>query len=125
MAAAVAGQRALAEHDWPERAEVKVRIGIHTSEPTLGDEGYHGLGMHRVARICAAGHGGQILLSNATRELIEDDLSDDLELLDLGENRLKDLDRPERIFQVLYPGVAPVLPTAQDGGRRTSRNALR
>ena len=110
VAAAVASQRALSEHDWPEREEVKVRIGIHTSEPTLGTEGYHGLGMHRVARICAAGHGGQILLSNATRELIQDELSDELELFDLGENRLKDLDRPERIFQVLYPGVAGSFP---------------
>ena len=107
VAAAVAGQRALAEHDWPDGTEVKVRIGIHTGEPSLGEEGYQGLGVHRAARICAAGHGGQILLSNASRELIEDELSGDLALVDLGENRLKDLDRPERIFQVLYPGVAP------------------
>jgi predicted ATPase/DNA-binding SARP family transcriptional activator/class 3 adenylate cyclase len=110
VAAAVAGQRALAEHDWPDGAEVKVRIGIHTGEPSLGEEGYQGLGVHRAARICGAGHGGQILLSNASRELIEDELSGDLALLDLGENRLKDLDRPERIFQVLYPGVAPSFP---------------
>jgi predicted ATPase/DNA-binding SARP family transcriptional activator/class 3 adenylate cyclase len=110
VAAAVASQRALSEHDWPEGAEVKVRIGIHTSEPSLGADGYHGLGMHRAARICAAGHGGQILLSNVTRELIEDELSDELELLDLGENRLKDLDRPERIFLVLYAGVAQSFP---------------
>jgi predicted ATPase/DNA-binding SARP family transcriptional activator/class 3 adenylate cyclase len=110
VAAAVAGQRALAEHTWPDGAGVKVRIGIHTGEPSLGEEGYQGLGVHRAARICAAGHGGQILLSNASRELIEDELSSDLALLDLGENRLKDLDRPERIFQVLYPGVAPSFP---------------
>ncbi len=110
VAAAVAGQRALAEHTWPDGAEVKVRIGIHTGEPSLGEEGYQGLGVHRAARICAAGHGGQILLSNASRELIEDELSSDLALLDLGDNRLKDLDRPERIFQVLYPGVAPSFP---------------
>ena len=110
VAAAVASQRALSEHDWPGGAEVKVRIGIHSGEPSLGDEGYQGLGVHRAARICAAGHGGQILLSNATRELIEDELSDDVELLDLGENRLKDLDRPERIFQALHPGVASSFP---------------
>jgi predicted ATPase/DNA-binding SARP family transcriptional activator/class 3 adenylate cyclase len=110
VAAAVAGQRALAEHNWPDGAEVKVRIGIHTGEPSLGEEGYQGLGVHRAARICAAGHGGQILLSNASRELIEDELSDDLDLLDVGEHRLKDLDRPERIFQVLYPGVASSFP---------------
>lgn len=110
VAAAVAAQRALAEQDWPDGVRVKVRIGIHTGEPSLGEEGYQGLGVHRAARICAAGHGGQILLSNASRELIEDELSDNLALVDLGENRLKDLDRPERIFQVLYPGVAPSFP---------------
>jgi class 3 adenylate cyclase len=110
VAAAVVGQRALSDHDWPEGADVKVRIGIHTGEPALGDEGYHGLGLHRAARICGAGHGGQILVSNATRELIEDELSETVELLDLGENRLKDLDRPERIFQVRYPGVALSFP---------------
>jgi class 3 adenylate cyclase len=59
VAAAVAGQRALAEHDWPDGTVVKVRIGIHTGEPSLGDEGYQGLGVHRAARICAAGHGGR------------------------------------------------------------------
>ena len=117
VAAAVASQRALADHEWPEGAQVKVRIGIHTGEPSLGEEGYQGLGVHRAARICAAGHGGQILLSNASRELIEDELSDDLALVDLGENRLKDLERPERIFQVVYPGVDLSFPPLNTVGR--------
>jgi class 3 adenylate cyclase len=64
--AASAGQRALAAHPWPKGADCRVRMGMHTGEPTVGDEGYHGLGVHRAARIMAAGHGGQILLSQAT-----------------------------------------------------------
>jgi DNA-binding NarL/FixJ family response regulator/class 3 adenylate cyclase len=100
IAAAVAAQRALARHRWPGNAQVRVRIGIHTGEPLATGGRYVGLGVHRAARISAAGHGGQILLSNATRELVEDDLPPDVRLLDLGEHRLKDLDRPERIFQV-------------------------
>jgi DNA-binding NarL/FixJ family response regulator/class 3 adenylate cyclase len=100
IAAAVAAQRALARHGWPGGVQVRVRMGIHTGEPLAADGRYVGLGVHRAARISAAGHGGQILLSNATRELVEDDLPPDVRLLDLGEHRLKDLDRPERIFQV-------------------------
>ena len=110
VAAAVDAQRALAEYAWPEGVAVKVRMGIHTGEPSLGEEGYHGLGLHRGARICAAGHGGQILVSSATRELIEDELPEDVELQDLGEQRLKDLPRPERIFQVSYPGAPASFP---------------
>jgi YVTN family beta-propeller protein len=117
VAAAVEAQEALAAHTWPDGVRVRVRMGIHTGEPLLGSEGYHGLGLHRGARICSAGHGGQILLSNTTRELIEDDLLDGVELMDLGERRLKDIDRPERLAQVVYPGMPasfPPLKTAAD-----------
>ncbi|HSD80436.1 MAG TPA: adenylate/guanylate cyclase domain-containing protein, partial [Solirubrobacteraceae bacterium] len=110
VAAAVEAQTALAAHDWPDGAQVRVRMGIHTGEPALGDEGYHGLGLHRGARICSAGHGGQILLSNVTRGLVEDELIDGVELLDLGERRLKDIDRPERLAQVVYPGMPASFP---------------
>jgi class 3 adenylate cyclase len=68
--AAVDGQRALAEHEWPGGAEVLVRMGLHTGEPTVGEEGYVGLDVVRAARICSAGHGGQILLSETTRALL-------------------------------------------------------
>jgi YVTN family beta-propeller protein len=105
VAAAAAAQRALAAHPWPEGAEVRVRMGIHTGEPSMGDEGYHGMALHRAARISSAGHGGQVLLSNATRELVEDDLPPGLGLRDLGERRLKDLARPERIFQLTIDGL--------------------
>ena len=100
-------------------------MGLHTGEPALGEEGYHGLGLHRGARICSAGHGGQILLSNATRELIADERIDGVELLDLGEKRLKDIDRPERITQVAYPGMPAVVPAAQDGRRAAPGRAVR
>jgi YVTN family beta-propeller protein len=82
-------------------------MGIHTGEPVVGEEGYHGLGLHRGARICSAGHGGQILLSNVTTGLVEDEAVD---LVDLGAHRLKDIDRPERLAQVVYPGMPPAFP---------------
>ena len=109
VGAAVEAQRALAEHPWPEGGEVRVRMGLHTDEPFVGEPRYVGLGVHRAARIAAAGHGGQVLLSNATRELVEDDLPPGARLIDLGEHRLKDIDRPERIAQVVIDGLAAVL----------------
>jgi class 3 adenylate cyclase len=103
--AAVAAQRALAAHRWPKGGAVRVRMGLHTGEPAVGDERYVGMGVHRAARIAAAAHGGQILLSNTTRGLVEDELPPDLRLIDLGEHRLKDIDLPERIFQLNSPGL--------------------
>lgn len=105
VSAAVAGQRALSEWAWPDGAELRVRMGIHTGEPVVGEERYVGLGVHRAARICAAGGGGQVLVSQATRELLRDDPLLDVSLRDLGEHRLKDLDEPERIYQLLAPGL--------------------
>jgi predicted ATPase/class 3 adenylate cyclase len=100
VAAAVAAQRALAAHPWPEDGAVRVRMGLHTGEPTLTPGGYVGLDVHRAARLCAAGHGGQVLLSRTTRDLVEQELPDGVELSDLGEHRLKDLPRPERVYQL-------------------------
>jgi YVTN family beta-propeller protein len=85
-------------------------MGVHTGEPTVGEDRYVGLGVHRAARICSAGHGGQVLLSNATRELIEDELPADIRLLDLGEQHLKDIDRPERLFQLVVEGLPSEFP---------------
>jgi predicted ATPase len=73
---------------------IRVRMGVHTGEPLVTDEGYVGIDVHRAARIAAVGHGGQVLVSQSTRELVSDDL------LDLGEHRLKDLTAPERIYQL-------------------------
>ena len=89
--AAVMAQRALAAHPWPEGTAVRVRMGLHTGEPTLAGRTYVGLDVHRAARIAAAGHGGQVLLSEATRVLVERELPPGVSLRDLGEHRLKDL----------------------------------
>jgi YVTN family beta-propeller protein len=110
VAAAVEAQRGLAAHSWPEGTEVKVRTGLHTGEPKVGAERYVGIGVHRAARIGAAGHGGQVLVSNATRELVEDDLPDDVSVRDLGTYRLKDLDRPEHLFQLEVEGLPSEFP---------------
>ncbi len=110
VAAAIAAQRRLAEHTWPEGAEFRVRMGIHTGEPAVGGERYVGLGVHRAARICAAGHGGQILVSQTTRELLRDDPIPAVSLRDLGEHQLKDMDEPERLFQLVAPGLQAGFP---------------
>ena len=104
VAGAVAAQRALAEHEWPEGAEVKVRMGLHTGEPSVGDEGYLGLDVVRAARICSAGHGGQILLSETTRALLGNDLPEGASVVDLGQQNLKDVQH-ERIFQLALDGA--------------------
>jgi predicted ATPase/class 3 adenylate cyclase len=109
-AAAVVTQRTLAIHAWPEGAPVRVRMGLHTGEPTLTPSGYVGLDVHRAARICAAGHGGQTLLSQTTRALVEYDLPAGVSLRDLGEHRLKDLQRPERLYQVLISDLPADFP---------------
>ena len=119
--AAVAAQRALAGHDWPEGVELRVRIGVHTGEATPAGDQYVGLAVHRAARICDAGHGGQILVSETTRSLLEDEEAelDGLELRDLGHHLLKDFDRPVRIYQLAIhdlPAEFPGLRTAAGEG---------
>jgi class 3 adenylate cyclase len=111
---AVAAQRALAAHDWPDGAAVKVRMGLHTGEPTVGEEGYVGMDVVRAARICSAGHGGQILLSETTRALVGNDVPEGAVVRDLGEAHLKDVQH-ERIFELALadgPAEFPPLKTA-------------
>jgi predicted ATPase/class 3 adenylate cyclase len=110
VAAVVEAQRAVADHPWPEGAPMRVRIGLHTGEPTHAAGGYVGLDVHRAARICAAGHGGQTLLSQTTRALVEYDLPVGVSLRDLGEHRLKDLQRPERLYQLVIPDLPSDFP---------------
>ena len=99
--AAVEGQRALLSYPWPQGVELKVRMGIHTGQAVASDSRYTGLAVHRAARIGAAAHGGQVLVSQATQTLVEDE-EENLHVLlrDLGEQRLKDLDRSVRLYQV-------------------------
>jgi DNA-binding SARP family transcriptional activator/class 3 adenylate cyclase len=117
VAAAVEGQRRLAEHEWPDGAELRVRMGLHTGETAAAGERYVGLGVHRAARISAAGYGGQVLVSQATRELLRDDPLPDVSLRDLGEHQLKDLDEPERLFQLVAPGLGETFPPPRTAGQ--------
>ena len=78
---------------------------MHTSEPELSDDRYVGLGVHRAARICAVGHGGQVLASRSTRGLVDEEEHPGIEFRDLGEHQLKDLDRSERIYQLVARGL--------------------
>jgi DNA-binding NarL/FixJ family response regulator/class 3 adenylate cyclase len=114
--AVVAAQKAFAEHDWPAGVEVRVRMGMHTGEPAIRGETYFGLDVHRAARICQAGSGGQILLSRSTR----DALNAEHELEDLGDHQLPGIDQPERLFQLNAAGLPaqfPPLSTARKGFR--------
>ncbi|MGH2446290.1 MAG: ATP-binding protein [Candidatus Limnocylindria bacterium] len=110
VAAAVEAQRALAAEPWPAGAEIRVRIGLHTGEASLSAKTYVGLHVHRASRIASAGHGGQLLLSSATRALLDHALPDGVELRDLGEHRLKDLEHPEHIWQVVIAGLPSEFP---------------
>jgi class 3 adenylate cyclase len=104
VAAAVDAQRALRDHDWPTGAQVRVRMGLHTGEPQLGDEGYLGLDVVRAARISAAGHGGQILVSETTRALLGNQLPDGVQVHDLGRQNLKDIQH-EHIYELSVDGA--------------------
>jgi YVTN family beta-propeller protein len=103
--AAVDAQRALAAHAWPEDGVIRVRMGLNTGEASLESGRYVGFAVHRAARISAAGHGGQILLSSSTRDVVEPDLGPGLKIRDLGQRRLKDLPRPERVYQLVAEGL--------------------
>jgi peptide/nickel transport system substrate-binding protein len=125
VAAAVAIQRSLADHEWPDGVEVRVRIGIHSGEASAAGERYVGFSVHRAARVGAAAHGGQVLLSDATRVLVEDDLPQGVYLRDLGTFRLKDIDRPERITQATAEGLKVDFPPLRGAEPVRSRPLLR
>src|SRR5579859_6685087 len=108
--AAAEAQRGFAAHTWPGDKPIRVRIGLHTGEaPLVGNE-YIGLDVHHAARVEAAAHGGQVLLSEATGALVESSLPAGLTLRDLGLHRLKDLARPERLYQLVIDGVPDRFP---------------
>jgi len=108
--AAVSAQRTLATHEWPEDAPIRVRMGLHTGRPERHGANYVGVDLNRVARIAAAGHGGQVLVSEDTRLAAEGDLGG-IGLTDLGRHRLKDLLEPEHIYQLAAPGLPDEFPT--------------
>ena len=125
VSAAVAAQRAVAAHSWPGGAEVAVRMGIHSGEATTSGERYLGLSVVRAARIGAAAHGGQVLLSSSTRELVEDDLPEGVRLRDLGLVQLKDLERPERIWQLAAENLPLEFPPLRGAQRIKEAPTLR
>lgn len=110
VAASVMAQRALAEHAWPGEDVVRVRMGMHTGAPPLTAVGYVGLDVHIAPALCAAAHGGQILLSQAARDLAVQRLPDGVSLRDLGEHRLKDLKQPRRVFQLVSSELLDAFP---------------
>jgi len=103
VAAAVDAQRALRDHEWPDGRELSVRMGVHTGEPHVGEEGYLGLDVVRAARISAAGHGGQILISETTRALVGNQLPEGVAVHDLGQQQLKDVQH-EHIYELTIDG---------------------
>jgi predicted ATPase/class 3 adenylate cyclase len=117
VAAAADAQRALAGTEWPAAAMVRVRMGLHTGIARLGGDDYVGVDVNRAARICGLGHGGQVLLSDATRALTADDVPDGVSVRSLGQHRLRDLDRPEPLHQLVIEGLPADFPplAAADG----------
>ena len=121
ITAAVEAQRAHAHHDWPDGVDVRVRMGLHTGEPALGSEGYLGLDVVRAARLCTAGSGEHVLLSETTRALVGSTLPEGVSIFPLGERRFKDIDEPERVFELEIDGAAPpgkpaqAAPTSDEG----------
>ena len=105
VSAAVEAQRAHAEHGWPDGEAVRVRMGLHTGEPALGEQGYLGVDVVRAARLSAVGRGGNVLLSETTRSLLGSSLPDGVSVYAVGERHLKDIDEPERIYQLAIEGV--------------------
>lgn len=112
-------QRAMAHEQWPEASQVRLRMGIHTGQAATTSESYAGLSVHRAARICAAAKGGQVLASQATRTILEDEEDEpSFELVDVGEYQLKDIARPARLFEVVHRSARAESP---GGGGRAPR----
>jgi len=101
VATTVEIQKKLHDYVWPNGVEVRVRMGLHTGEPWVAKEGFVGVDVHRAARISSIGHGGQVLLSESTKQLILGYLPEGVSLVNLGEHRLKDIPRPEPINQLV------------------------
>ena len=129
VSACAEGQRALAGHAWPQGVAPLIRMGLHTGEPTRHEDGYIGMDVHRAARIAASAHGGQVVMSEATRHLVAGQLADagrgsqeggdpaGLSVADLGWHRLKDIAEAEHLYQLLIPGLPDTFPPLQEPGQ--------
>ena len=120
MACCAAAQRALGGYAWPGGAAVRVRMGLHSGEPSRHEDGYIGMDVHRAARIAATAHGGQVVMSNVTWQLAHSGLPAELSVRDLGLHRLKDIDGPEHIYQLAGPGLAEHFPPLKSLGAATN-----
>jgi predicted ATPase/class 3 adenylate cyclase len=116
----VAAQRALAGYDWPEGAAVRVRMGLHSGEPARYEDAYVGMDVHRAARIAAAAHGGQVVLSDPTQQLAGEGLPPGVSMRDLGWHRLKDIEAPEHLYQLVAAGLQERFPPLKSLGAPTS-----
>jgi class 3 adenylate cyclase len=121
LEAAVAVQRDLASHEWTDGLEVRLRIGIHSGHPTLTETGYIGLAVHMTARVCSAAHGGQIIVSAATRTAISRSPLAGIRFRSLGRHRLSGLPDPETLFQVQAAGLRASFPPPRTPRRTRQR----
>jgi len=115
----VEAQRALSGYDWPDGVPVRLRMGLHSGEPTRHEDGYVGLDVHRAARIAAAAHGGQVVLSDATWQLARSRLPAGVSVRDLGWHRLKDIEALERIYELVGPGLPDLFPPLKSLGAQS------
>jgi len=120
VAAAVQAQRGLEAHPWGAGETIRVRIGVHTGSPQVHDDDYWGMDVHRGARIAAAAHGGQVVLSAATADLARQELPQGTELRDLGAHHLKDIPEPERLYQLSVTGLPQDFPALRSLGTTSS-----
>jgi len=116
----LAAQQALAGHDWPDGAAVRVRMGLHSGEPARHEDGYIGMDVHRAARIAATAHGGQVVLSEPTWLLAAGQMPAGVSVRDLGFHRLKDIGEPEHIYQLAGSGRREDFPSLKSLGAQTS-----
>lgn len=124
VAAALQMQRSLAAHPWPDGEQPRVRMGVHTGDAAQTAVGLVGADVHRAARVAAVGYGGQVLLSESAAVLARDGLPAGAGLTDLGVHKLKDLGRPERIFQLTGPGLAAEFPPLRSLGNPALQHNL-
>jgi class 3 adenylate cyclase len=124
--AAVTAQRGLDAYDWPDGHDLRVRMGLHTGEPERHGDGYIGEDVHLAARIGATANGGQVVVSETTRRLVElGEGLDGVQFRDLGRHRLKDIDGDTRLYDVVTPGLTSTFPPLRSLGRRDGRHCRR
>jgi class 3 adenylate cyclase len=120
VVAATQAQRELAGYQWPAGEPIRVRMGIHTGSPTVHDDGYVGMDVHRAARIASAAHGGQVVMSSATAELVNGTLDTGVWVRDLGSHQVKDIPNAERLFQLTVDGLQTDYPALKSLGAASS-----